>query len=272
MTFEWDVPSSNDRAVSRIALPDGGCVECATWGPPPAQAPTIILLHEGLGCIRLWRDFPGELAAATGCGVFAYSRLGYGQSDPITPPLPVTRMADEAHDVLPALIEMIAPQALILVGHSDGGTIAAHALAGETHPALRAAVLMSPHFFCEASNVATIKDTCAAYRDGDLRARLAKYHADVDGAFYGWADTWLDPDFAIWDMRDEIARWRHPVLFVQGRDDPYGSERQGAAAAMSPHAEIVWLEDCAHSPHLEQGARTLALLRTFIAKAVSDDR
>ncbi|MFY0613275.1 MAG: alpha/beta hydrolase [Hyphomicrobiaceae bacterium] len=272
MTFDWATQAIDGDNVSRFAVADDRFVECAVWGPPPSQAPTIVLLHEGLGCIRLWRDFPGKLAEATGCGVFTYSRLGYGQSDPIAPPLPVTRMADEARDVLPALIEMLAPTSLILIGHSDGGTIAAHYLAGETHPALKAAVLMSPHFFCEPSNVAAIKDTCAAYRDGDLRSRLAKYHADVDGAFYGWADTWLDADFGAWDMRDEIVRWHHPVLFVQGRDDPYGSGGQAAAASLSAHAEIVWLEDCAHSPHLEQSARALALLQRFIDKIAGDDR
>ena len=270
VTFEWPEQPADGGTVFRLALHPDRYIECAAWGPPPSRAATIVLLHEGLGCIRLWRDFPAKLAEATGCGVFTYSRLGYGQSDPITPPLPVTRMADEAAEVLPALLNAIAPEQLILVGHSDGGTIAAHYLAGETHPALKAAVLMSPHFFCEPSNVATIRATCSAYRDGDLRARLAKYHGHVDGAFYGWADTWLDPDFAAWDMRDEIARWRHPVLFVQGRDDPYGSEGQATAAARSPHADVVWLEACAHSPHLEQQEQTLGLLQAFVAKAICD--
>ncbi len=270
MTIEWPEHPDCDGSVFRFAMGGGASIECAAWGPVPSQAPTIVLLHEGLGCIRLWRDFPRRLADTTGCGVLAYSRLGYGQSDPIVPPLPITRMADEARDVLPVLFENLAPERLILVGHSDGGTIAAHYLAGKTHSALEAAILMSPHFFCEPSNVAAIHDTSAAYRDTDLRERLAKYHRDVDGAFCGWADTWLDPAFATWDMRDDIIRWRHPVLFLQGRDDPYGSEAQAAAAARSPHAAIAWLEACAHNPHLEQSARTLDLIGMFIAKALRD--
>ena len=267
--FDW--PGANGDAISgSFRLGGDAEVECRTWGAPPSTAPTIMLLHEGLGCIRLWRDFPQRLAKATGCGVFAYSRLGYGASSPVVPPLPVTRMADEAAHVLPRLIEALAPQRLILVGHSDGGTIAAHYLAGPTHPALKAAVLMSPHFFCEPSNVGAIAATSKAYRTDDLRRRLAKYHDNVDGAFHGWAETWLDPKFADWDMRGDIARWRHPVLFMQGQDDPYGSQGQAVAAALSDHAEIVGLEECAHSPHLEQAERTLGLISEFVARAVDD--
>jgi len=266
LTFNWPGRGSNSPILTEFALSPSRKIECATWGAPPPEAPTIVLLHEGLGCIRLWRDFPARLALATGGGVLAYSRLGYGNSSAITPPLPVTRMADEATDVLPRLIEAIAPETLVLVGHSDGGTIAAHYLAGPTHPALKAAVLMAPHFYCEPSNIAAIRSTCAAYRNGDLRDRLAKYHASVDGAFYGWAETWLDPAFASWDMRDQLANWRHRVLFVQGRDDPYGSSGQAEAAATSPYAEIAWLDACAHSPHLDQSVPTLKLIADFLAK------
>lgn len=246
-----------------------GRLECAAWGAAPHEAPTIVLLHEGLGCVTLWRDFPKQLADATGCGVFAYSRLGYGASDPVSPPLPITRMGDEARIVLPELLEMIAPRQLIILGHSDGGTIAAHYLAGETHSALRGAVLMAAHFYCEPSNTNAIRSTMAAYETGDLRRRLAKYHAHVDGAFYGWADTWLDPEFAAWDMHSEIARWRYPVLFMQGRDDPYGSVGQAEAAETSAHARAVWIDDCAHSPHLEQAECTLGPIVKFAAEVLS---
>lgn len=258
--------AANERAFEGRVEVRGGEVEYATWGPPPDKTATIVLLHEGLGSVTLWRDFPAKLCAATGCGVYTYSRLGYGTSAPVRSPLPITRMADEARDVLPSLIDAIAPEELILVGHSDGGTIAAHYLAGETHPSLKGAVLMSPHFFCEASNIDAIRDTSVAFKEGDLRRRLAKYHDDVDGAFFGWADTWLNPEFATWDMRDETQRWRHPVLFMQGRDDPYGSPAQADAAAMAPETDVVWMEQCKHSPHLEQPAHTLELINGFVAK------
>jgi len=181
-------------------------------------------------------------------------------------------MADEAHDVLPELLQAIAPETLILIGHSDGGTIAAHYLAGVTHSALKAAVLMAPHFYCEPSNVAAIRDTSNAYEEGDLRRRLSKYHNDVDGAFYAWANTWLNPEFANWNMHDEMTRWRHPILFIQGRDDPYGSRGQADAAALSPRAEIVWLENCAHSPHLQQPQETLKQINGFVAGVLKGDR
>jgi pimeloyl-ACP methyl ester carboxylesterase len=129
---------------------------------------------------------------------------------------------------------------------------------------------MAPHFFCEPSNVKAIRATSEAYGNGDLRTRLAKYHADVDGAFHGWAATWLDPEFANWNVRDEVQHWRHPVLFIQGRDDPYGSEGQADAAAASPCADIHWLDDCAHGPHLERSSETLAMISGFVARVVSD--
>jgi len=268
--FDWPGPNSTDAIRASFALSPEASVECATWGLPPAQAPTIVLLHEGLGCVELWRRFPALLSQATGFGVFAYSRLGYGNSSIMPSPPPITRMADEARDVLPVIVDAIAPEVLILVGHSDGGTIAAHYLAGDTHAALTAAVLMSAHFLCEPSNVAAIRDTSAAYAEGDLRRRLAKYHANVDAAFNGWASTWLNPDFAAWQMFEEIDRWHHPVLFAQGRDDPYGSGTQAQAAAKSRHAQIHWFENCAHSPHLEQSEETLRLITGFVSRVLAD--
>lgn len=270
--FEWPHTKSADAIITTLPLAHNSSVECATWGPPPSLGPTIMLLHEGLGCIKLWRRFPALLSQATGFGVFAYSRLGYGNSSAMTSPQPMTRMADEARNVLPVLIDAIAPETLILIGHSDGGTIAAHYLAGETHPALNAAILMSAHFLCEPSNVAAIRDTSTAYAEGDLRQRLAKYHTDVDAAFHGWASTWLNPEFATWQMFEEINRWRHPVLFAQGRDDPYGSEAQAEAAAKSPNAQIRWLDNCAHSPHLEQPEEMLRLIRSIVAEVLVDVR
>ena len=252
--------------VALFPIGDGEHLACAAWGPSPAEAATIVLLHEGLGCIRLWRDFPAQLAQLTGCGVFAYSRRGYGHSSPLVAALPISRMADEARQVLPRLLDAIAPERLILIGHSDGGTIAAHYLTSDTHAALKGCVLIPPHFYCEASNLVAIRATADAFERGRLGDKLAKYHDDADGAFHGWADTWLDPAFADWDMRDdEIPKWRHPVLFIQGRQDPYGSEGQAAAAGRARDAQIAWIDDCGHSPHLVQQARTLALIEAFVS-------
>lgn len=264
-------PARCDEAPRRAHLAvDGGDIEVATWGPAPAEAPSLILLHEGLGCVDLWRDFPARLARATGRGIVAYSRLGYGRSSPVTPPLPLDRMAREAERVLPRLIDALAPRQFALIGHSDGATIAAHYLAGSPDPRLERAVLIAPHFFVEASNLAAIRATRDAFETGDLRHRLARYHGpNVDGAFYGFAETWLAPAFRDWDMRADIARWRHPVLFLQGNDDPYGSPAQAQAAAASPLSRITNLDACAHAPHLEQPDVTMSLITAFLAKGAA---
>jgi pimeloyl-ACP methyl ester carboxylesterase len=270
-TIAWpetpDAAGDAGPATGCFALSEGGEVEVAAWGRPPHAAPTLLLLHEGLGCVALWRDFPVRLAVATGCGVVAYSRLGYGASSPVALPLPLTHMVDEARSVLPQLVRAIGPATFSLFGHSDGATIVAHYLTGDADPRLAAAVLIAPHFFVEASNLAAIRKTREAYEAGDLRARLAKYHGDnVDGAFYGFAETWCDPAFRDWDMRYEIERWHHPVLFIQGRDDPYGSSAQAAAAGHSPCCRVAELDGCAHAPHLEQPRATLDLITTFLAR------
>ena len=261
-------PGGVGEAPARAMLPlhGGGEIEVAAWGPSPDEAATIILLHEGLGCVALWRDFPSRLSKATGCGVVAYSRLGYGASSPVTPPLPLERMALEAQTVLPQLLDAIDPRKFALVGHSDGATIAAHYLAGEPDARLDRAVLIAPHFFVEESNLQAIRATREAFETGCLRDRLAKYHgANVDCAFYGFAETWLAPAFRDWDMRVEIPRWRHPVLFIQDDDDPYGSEAQAEAAGRSPCCRVANLTGCAHAPHLEAPDATMALIAGFLA-------
>ena len=186
-----------------------------------------MLLHEGLGCVALWRDFPEALAAATGCGVFAYSRFGYGGSDPVTLPRPMRYMHDEALDVLPRVLDAAGVRRAVLVGHSDGGSIAAiHA--GAVHdPRVLGVVLIAAHFFVEDLNIASIRaDQGRPTSSGDLRARLARYHRDVDVAFRGWNDAWLDPRFRAFDITEQVARIQVPVLALQGADDPYGTDEQ----------------------------------------------
>ena len=202
-------------------------LETRWWGPPPEAAPTLVLLHEGLGCVALWRDFPEALAAATGCGVFAYSRFGYGGSDPVTLPRPMRYMHDEALEVLPRVLDAADVRRAVLVGHSDGGSIAAiHA--GTVHdPRVlgrgddRRALLRRGHQHRQHP-----RHQGRPTRHGDLRARLARYHRDVDVAFRGWNDAWLDPRFRAFDITEQVARIQVPVLALQGTDDPYGTEEQ----------------------------------------------
>src|SRR5580704_9301597 len=195
-------------------------------GPRPGTAPTIVMLHEGLGCVGLWGDFPDKIAAATGAGVFVYSRAGYGQSSPVKLPRPLSFMHDEARVVLPRLLAAIGFRRGLLLGHSDGASIAAIYAGSIQDHRVRGLVLMAPHFFTEDMGIAEIARARDAYATTPLREKLARWHADVDNAFKGWNDAWLDPAFRRWDITDALAYIRVPVLIVQGADDQYGTARQ----------------------------------------------
>src|SRR6476469_4744404 len=199
-------------------------------GPRPDTAPPLGLLHEGLGCVGLWGDFPEQLQKATGCGVFVYSRAGYGQSSPVKLPPPLTYMQDEARDVLPALLDRIGFRRGVLLGHSDGASIAA--IYAGTHQDHRVGglVLIAPHFFTEDMGIASIEVAKRAYETADLKPRLARWHKHVDNAFYGWSGAWLDPDFRNWDITEALGYIRVPMLIVQGEDDQYGTVQQIEAA------------------------------------------
>ena len=257
--FDWQ-----DGGTGFIIV-DGMRLETACFGPGPTQAPTIILLHEGLGCVALWRDFPQRLAQQTGFGVFAYSRAGYGQSAPCPLPRPINYMTDEAMQTLPQILDAIGFQRGVLVGHSDGATIAAvHAgMTGDLR--VRGIVLIAPHFFAEADGLELIAKAREKFELGELRDKLAKYHADVDCAFRGWSDAWLDPRFTEWNVAESIDYLRIPVLAIQGRDDEYGTLAQIEEIAeriYSPLDEEI-LDGCGHSPHIEQADKTLQAISAF---------
>jgi pimeloyl-ACP methyl ester carboxylesterase len=239
-------------------------------GPRPDKAPTLVLLHEGLGCVGLWDDFPDELAQATGCGVFVYSRAGYGQSSPVNLPRPLTYMHDEARDVLPALLDGIGCQRGLLVGHSDGASIAA--IYAGTHQDHRVSglVLMAPHFFTEDMGIAAIVDARTAYETTDLREKLARWHKDPDNAFKGWNDAWLDPGFRQWDITEQLAYIRVPILIVQGEDDQYGTVRQIEIAERECYCpvEVALLPGVKHSPQREAPEVTLKAISEFTARAL----
>jgi pimeloyl-ACP methyl ester carboxylesterase len=251
------------------ALTIGGKrLETVCHGPAPDRAPTIVMLHEGLGCIALWRDFPEKLAAATGFGVFAYSRAGYGQSDSVALPRPLDYMTREALETLPEVLDAIGFRRGILLGHSDGASIAAIYEGSVEDFRVRGLVLMAPHFFTEPGGLAAIAAARTAYESGDLRTRLAKYHRDVDNAFCGWCDAWLDPAFKAWNIADCIDYWRVPTLAVQGAGDQYGTLAQIheiEARAYSP-VDVEILEGCKHSPHLEEPEKTVEAIADFCAR------
>jgi len=243
-----------------------GRVEAEWWGPSPDTAPTIVLLHEGLGCVALWRDVPAKLQEATGLGVLAYSRFGYGGSDPIQLPRSMSYMHDEALHVLPEILDRTGIRKAILIGHSDGGSIAAIHAGGTQAPRLLGVAMMAAHFFVEDLNVAAIAQIKETYRNGDLRRRLARYHTDVDGAFNGWTDAWLDPRFKTFDITGYLEAIRIPILGLQGSDDPYGSDEQ--LHVLNRHAtaptKTLIIPGARHAPHLEAPEPTLSSLIAFV--------
>jgi pimeloyl-ACP methyl ester carboxylesterase len=253
--------------VRGCIIAEGKRLEGVAYGPPPDQAPTIVMLHEGLGCIALWRAFPQKLAAATGLGVFAYSRAGYGGSEPIDLPRPLDYMSREARFSLPAALEAIGLKRGILLGHSDGASIAAIHAGDRFDERIKGLILIAPHLFTEPMGLASIAAARRAYETGDLRAKLAKYHAHVDAAFRGWNDAWLDPGFEAWNIEDSVGRWRVPALVIQGADDQYGTLKQvRAIEARSPKpVESLILAACRHSPQFDQPEATLAAIVRFCA-------
>ena len=247
-----------------VELP-GARLEAAWWGPPPEEAPSIALLHEGLGCVALWRDFPAELAAATGCGVLAWSRVGYGASTPVPLPRPLSYMHDEARERVSPVLEAAGVRRCVLLGHSDGASIAAIHAGTVTDARVAGVALLAPHFIVEEISLDGIRTARQRWETTELRARLARYHADVDGAFLGWNDAWLTPEFRHWDITAELARVRLPLLVVQGTADAYGSVEQARLAerlAAGP-VEALVLEGVGHAPHAEAPGEVLAALARF---------
>jgi pimeloyl-ACP methyl ester carboxylesterase len=260
--FRW-----NDGAAGEIVA-DGKRLEAVTLGPPPGEAPTIVMLHEGLGCVALWRDFPTRLAAATGYGVFAYSRAGYGRSQSVDLPRPLDYMSREARFGLPAVLEAIGFQEGLLLGHSDGASIAAIYAGCHADSRIRGLVLIAPHLFTEPMGLASITAARKAYETGDLRLRLARHHAHVDCAFRGWNDAWLDPAFEAWNIEEAVSNWRVPALVIQGVDDQYGTLKQiSAIEARSPApVEKLILVSSRHAPHFDQPQATLDAIVRFYTK------
>ncbi len=243
-------------------------LEYKCWGPAPDAAPTIVLLHEGLGCVALWRDFPEKLAAATGFGVMAYSRAGYGQSDPAELPRPLDYMTREAIDVLPEVLEAIGFQRGILLGHSDGATIASIYAGSIEDFRVRGLAVVAPHFFTEEMGVAEIAQAKVAFETTNLAERLGKYHMNAENAFRGWNDAWLAEGFKSWNVADVIDYLRVPTLAIQGVADQYGTKAQIDEIENRSYApvDVVMIEDCRHSPHLERPEEVLSAMAEFCAR------
>jgi len=249
----------------------GARLEYRSSGPRPSAAPTLVFLHEGLGCVGMWRDFPDLAGEATGCGVFVYSRPGYGASDPVPLPRPVTYMHDDAA-ALPEILRRAGIERHILVGHSDGGSIALIHGGSTADANLLGIVTLAAHVFCEDVSVASIAEAKRAYETTDLRARLARHHgANVDCAFWGWNRAWLDPAFHHWNIEAYLPKLRVPVLSIQGAKDEYGTLAQLEAILRQAGAgaDILVIPRCGHSPHKDQPEATLAALAEFVTRRKS---
>jgi pimeloyl-ACP methyl ester carboxylesterase len=240
--------------------------------PGAGLSPTIVMLHEGLGSISMWREFPRQVAEATGHEVLVYSRQGYGRSSPLEGPRPVRFMHDEALVVLPEILDALDVRRPILLGHSDGGSIALiHA--GGSGREVAGLVLLAPHVMVEDISIASIAAARVAYAETDFRARLARHHDDVDGAFRGWNEVWLNPEFRGWSIEEYLPRIKCPVLAIQGEDDEYGTmEQLDRIGRAIPHARILKLARCGHSPHRDSAEDVLEAVRGFVRRVLMTDR
>ena len=236
--------------------------------PLSQQRPTIVFLHEGLGSRALWKEFPQQIVAATGCQALVYSRYGYGDSDPLQAARSVDFMHEEALGALPELLDKLEVERPLLLGHSDGGSIALiHA--GGSQRGVCGVIAMAPHVYVEDLSISSIQAAKLQYLKTDWRAKLGRYHADPDSAFWGWNDVWLHPQFRTWNIEAYLPQITCKILAIQGEDDEYGTveqiERIGRAA---PQVELLQLAQCGHSPHRDQPQKVITAVTQYVNQLV----
>ena len=251
----------NDLTVNGVRL------EAVHCPPRDPSYPSLVFLHEGLGCVAMWRDFPRLLCELSGCGGLVYSRQGYGSSDPCTLPRPLSYMHKEALEVLPAVLAESDIVEHIVIGHSDGASIGLIHAANPTRSGLRGLISMAPHVICEEVSVQSIRKTSEAYLAGTLKAGLPKHHgANTPCAFWGWNKAWLDPEFRDWNITQYLPEISVPQLVIQGQDDEYGTLAQVDIISAHSGASVrpVILENCGHNPCREQTTLCLEITSDFI--------
>ena len=244
----------------------GHCLEYTWIGPGPDDAPPLVFLHEGLGSLATWKDFPNQVAAATGCGALVYSRWGYGDSESRVGPSPASYLHDEALIALPDVLMQMEIKQPILIGHSDGASLAL-IYAGANSTDVRGLVLEAPHVFVEDITLAGIERAGQLYKSTDLPQRLARFHGDqADAVFQNWYDTWLAPDFRLWNIEASLPTIHCPLLIIKGEDDEYGTIKQVDAirAQVSGTVAVRMLPDCGHTPHRDQRKTTINAIIRFV--------
>ncbi len=245
------------------------CIESDSAIP---TSDALVLLHEGLGSIDLWKNFPQELAIATGCRVFVFSRYGYGRSTPLSEKRNFDYMHQEALNTLPNFLKHIGVDRPILIGHSDGASIAMiHNGGGHDVGGL---VLMAPHVFVEDLTVKSIEQARIAFETTELSKKLGRYHEDVASAFWGWNDIWLSPEFKNWDIQMYVEKLSCESLLIQSDNDPYGTLAQIEVIEKLSRAptQRVILKDCGHSPHFDQASATIDAIAQFVEDSLCEDR
>lgn len=250
----------------------GHRLEYERAGPTPDDAPTLVFMHQGLGSVSMWRDFPADLSAATGCGMFSYSRWGHGKSEPLSGGRAVGYMHDEALSTLPEVLTKLAVQEPILFGQSDGGSIsliyAGSGAANGAGPAPKALIVEAAHVFVEEISVAGAREAEAMFENGELGEKLPRHHDDVEGMFRAWNEIWRHPDFFSWNIEEYLPNITCPILVIQGEDDEYGTRKQveTIAAKSGGPVDVLMLENCGHSPHREMREAVLSATTAFVQK------
>ena len=239
-------------------------LEVVQLSPKDPDAPELVFLHEGLGSVSHWKDFPVRVAEATGCGVTVYSRYGSGNSDVLREPRAVSYMHDEALLALPELLSKLEIENPVLVGHSDGASIAL--IYAGAHDRVRGLVVLAPHVFVEDLSVASIAEAKVMFETTNLPEKLGRHHRDVARTFWGWNDIWLHPDFRSWNIEEYLPRITCPILVIQGLDDQYGTMAQVEAIRRQSggSVEVLALAECKHSPQRDQAEATLAAIVKFV--------
>jgi pimeloyl-ACP methyl ester carboxylesterase len=259
-------PSAVSSTLIRDINVHGKRLETILYPAARPGAPAIVMLHEGLGSVALWKDFPREVAAATGCSVLVYSRYGHGKSGRLAEKRQADFMHHEAQVVLPEVLRQFAVENPILLGHSDGASISL--IYAGTHPGrVRALILEAPHVFVEEFGLRSTVAIRTLYESGDLREKLARYHEHVDEMFRGWNDIWLAPEFRRWNIEEFLPRITCPILVIQGENDGYGTiAHVESIQRHTPATQALILPGCGHSPHRERLAEALSAITGFVAK------
>jgi pimeloyl-ACP methyl ester carboxylesterase len=246
----------------------GARLEYQLLQPEGSTGPTLVLLHEGLGSLELWKDFPTQLAEYCGSPVLIYSRQGYGRSSPARLPRALDYLSVAGPDELGRVLDSLVLDQVVLLGHSDGASIAL-AYAARRDPRVSGVVVLAPHVDVEQASVEGVRRTVDAYARGDLRERLRAYHGEnLDSAFRGWSETWLNPAFAKWNLHQALPRIQVPLLAIQGRDDEFATpaQLQTIACEIGGDCQTVLLDDCRHFPQNQARDRVLTLVAGFMAK------